>query len=319
MQKVVLVATGGTISTIRDVKSRELLGRWTGEELVAAIPQARDICEVEVIQFDNVVSMDITPRRMLEIATLLRERLADHSIVGAVVTHGTDTLEETAFMLDLLIDAPKPVVVTGAMRGGGLLGTDGPRNLQASLLVAANPSSAGKGTLVVLNDEIHAASLVSKTHSLNPATFRSPGAGPLGEIWNDQVVYHFEGVRRRPIPATALSENVDLIKVGAGMDGRYPRASIAAGAAGIAVEAAGAGALPDELGKALREAAEGGMVIGITTRCAYGGPAGYVTGQVPNVYFFAHLNGQKVRLLLMAALGFAQGDRATLEMVLANR
>ncbi|MDP2859232.1 MAG: hypothetical protein Q8P50_14820 [Bacillota bacterium] len=133
------------------------------------------------------------------------------------------------------------------------------------------------------------------------------------------MVYHFPGVSRKPIPATALRTNVDLIKVGVGMDGRYARDSVAAGAEGIAVEAAGAGAIPAELGKALNEAAEAGVVVGLTTRCPFGGPAGSFARQMPNVYGFAGLNGQKVRLLLMAALGFAQGDKTALDAVLMNR
>jgi L-asparaginase len=313
--KVLLVATGGTVATRRDPSTYELLGRWSGQQLIDCIPGISDLCEMEICDYDNVASMEITPLRGMEIYGIIRERLSLDEYAGAVVTHGTDTLEETAYLLDLLNDTGKPVVVTGAMRGGGSLGEDGIRNLEESIQVVLSPASRGKGTMVVMNDEIHAACAATKTHSLNPDTFQSPSTGPLGEIWQKRIIYHFDSPARRVIPATCLKTNVDIIKVGVGMDDKYVRASIAAKSDAIVLETAGTGAMPKAVSEALQEAVSQDIPVAITTRCPFGGPAGFF-GAAKAGFYNIPLPGQKARILMMVALGMADRDRDLLKRLL---
>ena len=178
-KKVLILTTGGTIAMKLDPELG-VIPAVSGEDLVDSVPGLRDVCPVEVRAFSNVPSPHMTPRLMFELSGIIEEALQRDDVLGAVVTHGTDTLEETVYLLDLLHAGDKPVCVTGAMRSGTDVSYDGTVNLLDAVRVAAAPEARGKGVLVVLNDEIHAAREVTKTHSANVKTFESPFWGRQG-------------------------------------------------------------------------------------------------------------------------------------------
>lgn len=175
LPKVRVFSLGGTISST-DSEDRGVKPTLTGEALVSDVPRISEVAEVSAVSFRQAASGELTVRDLAELAAEI-ERSVDGGASGAVVTQGTDTIEETAFALDLLVDRDTPVVVTGAMRNPTLPGADGPANLLAGIQVASSEAARGLGTMVVLNDEIHAARFVRKTHTHSPATFRSD---PLG-------------------------------------------------------------------------------------------------------------------------------------------
>jgi len=251
----------------------------------------------------------MTPQLMLELAEMVRDLLARPDTDGAVVTHGTDTLEETAYFLDLVHDSEKPVVFVGAMRNASELGWDGPPNLIAAVRAAVDPATRGLGALVVMSDEINAAAEVTKTHTEAIDTFKSPDYGPLGVVDKDRVI-----VTRRPVSRTKMSvrgslPDVALVKMYAGAYGRTIRAAVAGGIQGLVIEALGRGNVPPETMPAIGEAAASGMPIVIVSRCqrgrvldTYGYPGGGRQLRDLGCMMGGALNGQKARIRLMLAL-----------------
>jgi L-asparaginase len=182
---VSILALGGTIAS-RPSGGRLAQPELTADDLAALLGGDPAVAPLSVESLVQAPSGDLRFATIAAVADRVREVIAA-GVAGVVVTQGTDTLEETAFQLDLLLDAPQPVVVTGALRNPALLGADGPANLLAAIRVAAAPAAAGLGVLVVMNDEIHAARFVRKTHTHKPSAFASPGAGPLGWVAEDRV------------------------------------------------------------------------------------------------------------------------------------
>ena len=166
MKKVVVMTTGGTIAMKYDPVTQGLIPAVSGDDLIEAVPALREIAEVEVVEFSNVPSGHITPQMMFDLAKMADRYAEREDVSGIVVTHGTDTLEETAYMLGLAVKTNKPVCLTGAMRGASETGPDGPANILAAVMVAASDEALGKGALLIFNDEIHAAAEVTKTHDL---------------------------------------------------------------------------------------------------------------------------------------------------------
>src|SRR6476469_9026340 len=184
-------------------------------------------------------SWNIGPEVMRRIAVVASDAVRDGAVAGVVVTHGTDTMEETSFALDLLVDSGKPVVITGAMRNASDAGFDGPRNLAAAVRVALEPSSRGRGTLLSMNDEIHAARYVTKTHTTSFSTFASPETGPAGII-DDRGVWYRSAIEPRTHIACSRAEtNVHLVKMAAGADALILNALLDAGVAGVVIEGSG--------------------------------------------------------------------------------
>jgi L-asparaginase len=228
------------------------------------------------------------------------------------LTHGTDTLEETAYLLDLTVPGDKPIVLTGAMRAASDVGYDGLANLQAAVRVAAAPQAQGLGAVVVLNDEVHAARSVTKMHTLSPATFQSPGWGPVGRVEGDTVV-----VVRRPerqvLPWRGLEPKVGLLKLAVGLEADPLEDALARGMRGVVIEALGGGRVPPWWLPVLERAREQGVAVVIASRCpagrvwdAYGYPGGYRTLAEMGCLFADGLNGQKARIKLMVVLAAAQ-------------
>lgn len=270
LPRVRLVATGGTISNRRG-------GRLTADEIVAAAPGISDVASVQAEQFANVASSQITLDQWLAIArrleTLFRE---DAQLSGIVVTSGTDTLEELAYFLHLTVRDRRPVVVTGSMRNPSQVGYEGPANLLASVRVAADPNAAGRGVLVVLNDEINGARDVTKTDALRLHTFASRTFGALGVVDADLVVFrrtaegrHTAGSEFDVNQITALPR-VDVFLVYQGAPGDLMKAAIDLGAKGVVLATAGAGATSGTQGEGMTYARERGVPVVATTRTGSG-------------------------------------------------
>jgi L-asparaginase len=265
-----LVATGGTISNRNG-------GRLTAEELVTAMPGIERYVRPEAEQFANTSSSALTLNQWLDLARRINTLFAeDADLAGVVVTSGTDTLEETAYFLNLTVRAAKPVVVVGSMRNPSTLGYEGAANLLEGFRVAASPEARGKGVLVVLNDEINAARDVTKTDALRLNTFQSRPYGVLGVVDSDRVVFYRDLVKRH----TARSEfdvtgigdlpRVDVAMVYQGASGDIIKAMVDQGAKGIVIASAGAGATSGTQGQGIQYAIEKGVFVVTSTRTGSG-------------------------------------------------
>ena len=269
LPRVVVFSLGGTISSV-DAGGKGVEPTLTGEALVSDVPEIAEVAEVSAASFRQAASGEITVDDLVELASEITNRI-DEGASGAVVTQGTDTIEETAFVLDLLVDREAPVVVTGAMRNPTLPGADGPANLLASIQVAASDVARGLGAVVVLNDEIHAARFVRKTHTSNPATFRSDPVGPLGWISEGvpRVVLRPAGRHKVRLPEEAQDRQVALLTILLGDDGRLLSTIEQQGYAGLVIEAMGGGHVPSVMVEALEDLA-GKMPVILASRTKAG-------------------------------------------------
>jgi len=310
---VAILTTGGTIAMQYDAEAGGAVPFLGAGELTAALPPG--LPELRVEELVNLPSSHFT----LETLQTIRERVTalvvEADVVGIVVTHGTDTLEETAYLLDLTVPGEKPVVLTGAMRTASDVGYEGYGNLLAAVRVAAAPRAQGLGAVVVLNDEIHAARHVTKMHTLSTATFQSPGWGPVGRVEGDAVTVI---AGRRPehyvLPWRGLEPNVVLLKLTVGVEASLLEDALRRGARGVVIEALGGGRVPPWWLPAIEQARTVyGVPVVIASRCpsgrvwdAYGYPGAYRTLADLGCLFAEGLNGQKARIKLMVVLAAAQ-------------
>lgn len=323
--KVVIIFTGGTISMTLDPRIDAAIPSLSGEEIMALVTNIDEYAQIECINFSELPGPHIDIATMMDLQDLVTQTLARDDVTGLVITHGTDTLEETAYLLDLTIDSPKCVVVTGAMRNGSELGYDGPSNLAAAICTAISPDSRNKGVLVVMNNEINAASEVTKSNTLSLDTFKSLEFGPLGIVDNDETIYHRQIVNRQHINTSSIETKVDLIKCAAGMDSRFVKYSVDTGAKGIVIEALGRGNVPPTMLEGIRYAISRNVALVMVSRCP--------TGRVLDTYGYegagrslrnmgvilgGDLPGQKARIKLMLALGVTS-NLSTIKEIIENR
>jgi len=272
--RVALIITGGTIDSVGTDRLDlawyiEAGKRLEAGELMSAVPELSQVAGVHEVAFRRLPSQAITPRDWLELAAEIQRILVDEDEAdGVVITHGTNTLEESAYFLNLVLKTDRPVVVVGAMRPASGLGADGYLNLLNAVRVAADPASAGNGVLVVLNDTIHGARDVTKTATYRVETFQGRDLGPLGYVDGDGRVrfYHRPALRHTTSSAFEWSSITDLPRVDVvlsyvGADGTMVDAAVAAGAKGIVSAGTGAGRPTPEEEKALLRAHERGVVI----------------------------------------------------------
>lgn len=241
--KVKIIVLGGTITMIR--KGEGIVPGLTGEDLVRAVPQLLDVADISVATPFSVPGASLTFAQLNDVARMIRAAF-EEGMSGVVIVQGTDTIEETAFALDLLIQSERPVVVTGAMRGAEAPGADGPANLFAAVLTAASDEPSGLGTMVVLNDTIHSARLVQKSHTALPSAFTSPSAGPLG-IVAENAARIFLRPQRSALDLLGWGDapcRVAHIGIGLGDDGEIFDSLPEHGFQGLVVEAMGAGHVP---------------------------------------------------------------------------
>ncbi len=309
LPRVDLVGLGGTIS-MAGANEAGVVPTLTAEDLVRSVPGLASVADVRAVQFSMVGGAGLSMDDVLAAAAEVRRRVADGAH-GVVVTQGTDTIEEVAFGLDLLVGGDAPVVVTGAMRNPTLAGADGPANLLAAVQVAASREARGLGTLVVLNDEIHAARFVQKTHTTSPATFRSRLAGPIGWLAEGDVRIALRPAGRRlvEVPEGAPACPVALLTMALGDDGRLFDALPGLGYRGAVLEALGGGHVPFfAVERVARLAAVMPVVLTSRTGCGellrrtYGFPGSESDLLARGLIHGGALDGPKARILLSLLL-----------------
>ena len=309
-RKVAIVFTGGTISMTVDEKVGAAIPTLSGEQIMSMVTNIDKVAQVEVLNFDEIPGPHFTPERMMELKDFVNVLLLREDISGVVITHGTDSLEETAFFLDLTITSTKPVIVTGAMRSSSELGYDGPSNLSAAVCTAISNEAANKGVLVVLNNEVLLASEATKTNTLSLNTFQALCSGPLGVIDCNELVLSKDKGRRTIIDTDKVESKVALFKSGVGMDDEFIKLAADNGYKGIVIEAMGRGNIPPKMYDGVKYAREKDIPVVVVSRCHSGrvfDSYGYLGSgrDLRNLgcIFGGDLPGQKARIKLMLALG----------------
>ena len=304
-KKILVLHTGGTISmTADDVGKVSTSARNPMVEVGLNLPDL----EIEVLDFFNLPSPHIKPKHMLELYHKIRE--SSHRFDGIVITHGTDTLEETAYFLDTMAVPQIPIVITGAMRSSNELGSDGIYNYLSALRVASHDKAADKGVLVVMNDEIHAAKYVTKTHTTNVSTFQTPTHGPLGIVMKNDLLFFKTAEPRVRFDLEKVSGTIPIIKAYAGMgDGSIISLLNPDNVQGVVIEALGAGNIPPSAALELKQLIHQGVPVVLVSRCfngiaepVYAYDGGGMALQEMGVMFVKELNAQKARLKLLIAL-----------------
>jgi L-asparaginase len=321
--RIATLFTGGTISMVVDPVAGGNVPTLDGAAILARTPGLDAIADIVPIDLGRTPASHFTFARLIEIAAEIRRRQADPAIDGVVVVQGTDTIEETAFLWDLILDRPEPVVVTGAMRSASEDGYDGPRNLRDAVAIAAARETRGEGVLVALAGTIEPADSVVKSHATALDTFRSLEAPPLGRVTDGRVLVDRLRGPRRHVDTARAAERIHLITAHLGSDGALLRAGLASGADGFVVEATGSGNTSAALLDAAAEAMESVPVV-LTTRCpagaagtGYAFPGGGATWVRAGAILAGHLGGPKARVAL--ALGIGAGlDRDGLRTLLAD-
>ncbi|CAA9312446.1 MAG: L-asparaginase [uncultured Gemmatimonadetes bacterium] len=310
LPRVVLIATGGTISMRIDPERGGAVPRLTGSEILHTVPGVEEVARLEVREFGRYPGPHMTIDRMWELRRAILDAIGEGGVDGVVVTHGTDTIEETAYLLDRSLPAETPVVITGAMRNSSELSWDGPANLMSAVEVAASREARGRGTMVVMDEEIVQGAEVVKTHTEAAGTFRSPNWGPLGITDKGRVLFYRESRRKRPLEPETPIPAVDLVKVVAGMDARLVEASLDSGARGIVLEALGRGNVPPAVVPGIRRWVDAGRPVVVASRSArgrvldtYAYPGGGHELREMGAIFADHMTGQQARIELMLALG----------------
>ncbi len=308
--KVAIIFNGGTISMSVDDRIGAAIPSLSGEQIMSLVTNIDKYADIETINFSTLPGPHIDIPVMMDIRKLIAKNLEREDIDGVILTHGTDSLEETAYLLDLTINSSKPVVVVGAMRNSSELGYDGPSNLAAAVCTAISPESKNKGVLVVMNNEVNAASEATKSNTLSLDTFKSLEFGPLGIVDNDEVIYYRQIVHRQHISTESAETKVDLIKCAAGMDSKFLKHSVDTGAKGIVIEAMGRGNIPPTMLEGVEYAIKHNIAIVMVSRCptgrvldTYGYEGAGRTLKNMGVILGGHLPGQKARIKLMLALG----------------
>lgn len=303
-----ILATGGTIAGTGTAAgaSNYTAGQVAVSALIEAVPQLQAIADITGEQIVNIGSQDMSDEVWLVLATRVNEILSRPETDGIVITHGTDTMEETAFFLSLTIDSSKPVVLTGAMRPSTAISADGPANLYNAVATAACPQSVGKGVLVVMNGQIHSAAEVTKTNTINVQAFQSPESGPIGYVNNGSLYYNHTPEKKQIFDISRLGSlpKVGILYSHAGIDADMAEAMLENGYRGIVHAGVGNGNIHKDIFPVLDEARNKGIQVVRSSRV----PSGPVTSdnEVDDVLhqFIAsgQLNPQKSRILLMLAL-----------------
>lgn len=306
---ILMISLGGTITMTRDA-SGGIVPTLDANDLVRSVPGLDAVAKIETLPLLRKPGGSLDMNDLIGLATLLNEQLG-RGVDGAVIIQGTDTIEETSFVLDRLVQSDAPVVVTGAMRGPEAAGADGPANLLAAAIVAASPASRGRGTLAVLNDEIHAARFVQKNHTALPSAFRSPSCGPIGLVIEGRPLFQFSHNRspRLIVPPTGDDRPVALIKIGLGDDGRLIQALPSLGFAGAVIDGMGAGHVPGPIAPLLSALTEQ-MPVVLASRAdtgpvftrTYAFPGSEIDLIARGLIPAGTLSGLKARLLLMLML-----------------
>lgn len=303
-KKILVLHTGGTISMQADATGAVVTSQ---DNPMNHVSNPLEGIEVHTLDFFNLPSPHIKPNHMLALYHKIKEEADNYD--GVVITHGTDTLEETAYFLDTMKIPPIPIVLTGAMRSSNELGSDGVYNYLSALRVASDDKAADKGVLVVMNDEIHAAKYVTKTHTTNVSTFQTPTHGPLGLIMKQEILYFKTAEPRVRFNLEHIQGLVPIISAYAGMTDELIDMLDLEQLDGLVIQAFGAGNVPKETAQKLENLLQKGIPVALVSRCfngiaepVYAYQGGGVQLQRAGVFFVKELNAQKARLKLLIAL-----------------
>lgn len=303
-KKILVLHTGGTISMQADATGAVVTSQ---DNPMNHVSNPLEGIEVHTLDFFNLPSPHIKPNHMLALYHKIKEEADNYD--GVVITHGTDTLEETAYFLDTMKIPPIPIVLTGAMRSSNELGSDGVYNYLSALRVASDDKAADKGVLVVMNDEIHAAKYVTKTHTTNVSTFQTPTHGPLGLIMKQEILYFKTAEPRVRFNLEHIQGLVPIISAYAGMTDELIDMLDLEQLDGLVIQAFGAGNVPKETAQKLENLLQKGIPVALVSRCfngiaepVYAYQGGGVQLQNSGVLFVKELNAQKARLKLLIAL-----------------
>ena len=303
-KKILVLHTGGTISMQADASGAVVT---SSDNPMNHVSNPLEGIQVHTLDFFNLPSPHIKPKHMLALYQKIKEEAANYD--GVVITHGTDTLEETAYFLDTMEVPHMPIVLTGAMRSSNELGSDGVYNYLSALRVASDNRAADKGVLVVMNDEIHAAKYVTKTHTTNVSTFQTPTHGPLGLIMKQEILYFKTAEPRVRFDLDHIQGLVPIISAYAGMTDELIDMLDLEQLDGLIIQAFGAGNIPKETSQKLESLLQKGIPVALVSRCfngiaepVYAYQGGGVQLQKAGVFFVKELNAQKARLKLLIAL-----------------
>lgn len=309
MKKIAIVFNGGTISMKIDSRIKAAVPSLTGEEIMSMVTGIEEYANIESYSFSSLPSPHITPDIMIQLKEFIEDLLSREDIDGVVVTHGTDTLEETAYFLHLTINSTKPIVITGAMRSSSELGYDGPSNLAAAICTAISEESINRGVIVCFNGELNSAAEVTKANSMALNAFTTPNFGPIGIVDNNKVIYYRNIPRENVINIDKVDGNVALMKCVAGMSSDFIDFALEKGYKGIVIEAMGRGNVPPSIVESIKKAIENKVAIVLVSRCfegrvfeSYGYNGGGKMLKNLGVIFADTMPGQKARMKLMVCI-----------------
>ena len=321
LPRIRLLATGGTIAGAQTRGRGYRAAALSIQALVDAVPQLATLARLEVEQVAKLGSQDMSEAVWRKLAARAQAALDEPALAGVVITHGTDTMEETGYFLNLIVRSTKPIVLVGAMRPATAMSADGPMNLFNAIAVAATPAASGRGVLIVANDEIHCAREVAKTNTTQLGTFHSGQRGLAGLVNAGRVHFYASPVRRHTaasefiLPARAALPRVDLIFAHAGMDRALIDAAVAAGARGLVIAGVGDGNLGAPALAACAAAAKKGVAIVRSSRTGGGVVERNIEIDDDRLGFVVadELNPQKARILLMLGLTRTSDPKALQE------
>ena len=317
---VAVVTTGGTIAEKLSSKTGGAVPAVSGDALLKAVPGLSKIAKIKVTEFSNIDSSQMTPELWAKLSKTVDRILEDPAVKGAVVTHGTDTMAEGSYFLDLTLKSEKPVVFVGAMRDASDLSPDGPANILNAVIQICSKEAKAWGVTVTLNQYVNSARYVRKTNSTNVQTFDSGNQGYLGYICMGRVIRYNDVLDRQKLPLPEKLPDVALLETYAGDDGSFVRYAADEGAEGIVIEGVGAGNVNAKVFEAIKYALDKGIAVVVTTRVYYSGvwpmygdQGGGETLKKNGVILGGDLTPPKARLLLMLALAKEKGRREGLQ------
>ncbi|MBU5484512.1 asparaginase [Clostridium sp. MSJ-11] len=311
MKKIIIIFTGGTISMKENETTHAAVPALTGDEIIKLTPGIENIAIIDFLNFGMLPGPHMTPEKMFELSKIIQDKVTCGGYDGVVVTHGTDSLEETAYLVDLTYKYPNPVVFMGSMKNSSQFGWDGPTNLIDAVNTAASDEAWNRGVMVVMNNEVHAASQVTKTNTHTLDTFKSMDFGPIGFVDNNKVYFYYNYTKSQYIPAEKINSQVDIIKCGCGMDDRLIKFCVDSDTQGIVIEGMGRGNIPPKMVQGVEYALSKNIPVVLVSRCLMGkvlddyGYEGAGRGlREKGVILGDNLNGHKARIKLMVALGY---------------
>lgn len=323
MKNIIIIFTGGTISMKTDEKNNAAVPAMCSEDILKLTPGIDKIANIECMDFGMIPGPHMTPEKMLELSKIINNKAKDYD--GIVVTHGTDSLEETAYLVDLTYEGIKPVIFVGSMKTSSELGWDGSLNLVNAVITAISDDAKNRGVLVVMNSEIHCAAQVTKTNTRSLDTFKSLDFGPIGFVDDNKPYFYLSYTKHQHILTEKIESDVALIKCGCGMDDRILKFCIDSGTKGIVIEGMGRGNIPPKMLSGVEYALVKNIPVVLVSRCMsgkvsdnYGYEAAGRDLTKRGVILGDNLSGQKARIKLMAALGLTK-DLAEIKKIFEEK